>query len=513
MIQLFLKSVQLNLAPIFTKLFNSCLEASTIPDEWKIAHLTPCYKGKGKKSDVNNYRPISVLSPLSKVFESLIASRMTNYFEDNNLLFNSQFGFRKGLSCELALNTFVMRVRNALENKNYGLASFLDLSKAFDTINHIILLTKLKFYNFDDKSYALLENYLSNRTMLVNVNGTFSKSEKLTVGVPQGSILGPLLFIIFLNDLCALKLSCCLTLFADDITMFYYGKNICAVRDCMTTDMVLICVWLQHNQLILNWDKTKAMFFSYSNRDWADPLTFPTNIYILIDGHDIGFINEFRLLGVTIDNNLTFDAHISNIISKVNSKTFLILKNLKSFPYAFRTILFKLFIVPIFEYCSTTFIHLGNKTRRSKLQNCFNRSIKKLLYIELDHLSEQEQLVALKKSNILPPFYRQFYHFCCFIIIILKNTKLDLFNILNSNKTVRNNYTQPLALTKFMQNSFLVISIKTLNLFLEKLYSKSLSKKCSIDTLKKDVKAETLTRYHKFCNILYTDEFQHRFLT
>ena len=99
------------------------------------------------------------------------------------------------------------------------------------------------------------------------------------------------------------------------------------------------------------------------------------------------------------------------------------------------------------------------------------------------------------------------------IIIILKNTKLDLFNILNSNKTVRNNYTQPLALTKFMQNSFLVISIKTLNLFLEKLYSKSLSKKCSIDTLKKDVKAETLTRYHKFCNILYTDEFQHRFLT
>ena len=233
----------------------------------------------------------------------------------------------------------------------------------------------------------------------------------------------------------------------------------------------------------------------------------------MIDGYDIGFVNEFRLLGVTIDNNLTFDAHISNIISKVNSKTFLILKNLKSFPYAFRTILFKLFIVPIFEYCSTTFIHLGNKKRGSKLQNCFNRSIKKLLYIELDHLSEQEQLVALKKSNILPPFYRQFYHFCCFIIIILKNTKLDLFNILNSNKTVRNNYTQPLALTKFMQNSFLVISIKTLNLFLEKLYSKSLSKKCSIDTLKKDVKAETLTRYHKFCNILYTDEFQHRFLT
>ena len=129
-------------------------------------------------------------------------------------------------------------VRNKLENKKFGIASFLDLSKAFDTINHIILLTKLKFYNFDAKSYSLLANYLSNRTMIVNVNGTFSKSEKLTVGVPQGSILGPLLFIIFLNDICAIKLEkCFLTLFADDITMYCYGEKICAVRDMMTRDM------------------------------------------------------------------------------------------------------------------------------------------------------------------------------------------------------------------------------------------------------------------------------------
>ena len=107
--------------------------------------------------------------------------------------------------------------------------------------------------------------------------------------------------------------------------------------------------------------------------------------------------------------------------------------------------------------------------------------------------------MALKKSNILPPFYRQFYHFCCLIIIILKNSKLDLFNTLNSKKTARNNYAKPLALTNF-------ILIFLSNLFLEKLYSKSLSNKCSIDPLKKYVKAETLTRYHKFCNILYTND-------
>ena len=358
-----------------------------------------------------------------------------------------------------------------------------------------------------------MENYLSNRTMIFYVNGTFSKCEQLTVGVPQGSILGPLLFIIFLNDICALKLKCCLTLFADDITMFCSGKNICAVRDMMTVDMGSVYEWLNNNQLILNWDKTKAMCFSYSSHNQIDPHIQPTNIFISIDGHNISFVDEFRLLGVTVDNKFTFDTHIHNICSKVNSKTVLIIKNLKAFPYKFRTTLFKLFIVPVFDYCSTTFIHLGNKTRRNKIQSCFNRSIKKILYVELESLREEQQLDALKFSNILPPFHRQFYHFCCFIFIVLQNSKLDLFGMLNDRKTVRNNYTQPLASTKFLQNSFLILSIKTLNLFLDKLYTNSVTKKCSIDTLKKEVKAETTRRYHSFCNILYTDEFQHRFLT
>ena len=165
--------------------------------------------------------------------------------------------------------------------------------------------------------------------MIVNVNGTFSKSEKLTV-------------IIFLNDICALKLEkCLLTLFADDITMYCYGEKICAVRDMMTRDMELIYEWLQNNQLILNWNKTKAMCFSHSSRDQVDPFILPTNIFISIDGHDIEFVDEFRLLGITVDNKLTFYTHIRNIISRVNTKTVLIIKNLKAFPYKFRTTLFK----------------------------------------------------------------------------------------------------------------------------------------------------------------------------
>ena len=123
--------------------------------------------------------------------------------------------------------------------------------------------------------------------------------------------------------------------------------------------------------------------------------------------------------------------------------------------------------MPVFDYCSTAFIHLENKTRRNKIQNCFNRSVKKLLFVELESLREEQQLEALEFCNILPPFCRQIYHFCYFIIIVLKNSKLDLSGMLDNKKTVRNNYSQLLANTNFIQNSFLVISFKTLNLFLK----------------------------------------------
>ena len=240
---------------------------------------------------------------------------------------------------------------------------------------------------------------------MVNLDGTLSKPEKLTIGVPQGSILGPLLFIIFLNDLCALKLFCTLNIYADDITLFCYGVEICIIRDRMKSDIELINKWLAHNQLILNWDKTKAMFFPLSCKDKTSPHVQPTNIYLHIDNHNIEFVDEFKILGVKIDNKFTFDSHIGNIVSKVSSKTNILLRNIKSFPYCFRISLFKLFIVPNFDYCSSVFIHLVNKTRNNRIKKSFNRSMKRLLNVEIDLLTENEQLAKLKEFDILPPFY------------------------------------------------------------------------------------------------------------
>jgi hypothetical protein len=172
------------LAKPLADLFNNCIKNNFIPLELKLAHLTPNYKGKGSKSHINNYRPLSVLSPIAKVYESLLAIRISNYFEENNLFNKSQFGFRKGLSCELALNTFVETIRENMNKKEHTVSIMLDLSKAFDTINHEILLAKLNKYKFSDSALNTIKNYLSDRTMRVNIDKTLSKTEFLRIGVP-----------------------------------------------------------------------------------------------------------------------------------------------------------------------------------------------------------------------------------------------------------------------------------------------------------------------------------------
>jgi hypothetical protein len=166
------------LAAPLANLFNNCLKNNYKPIEWKLAHLTPNYKGKGSKSDISNYRPLSVLSPIAKIYESLLAKRITNYFESNDLFNNSQFGFRKGLSCELALNTYVEKLRNNIDNNKHCVNMILDLSKAFDTINHKLLLAKLKKYKFSESALKTIENYLSDRTMRVNMTKRIQHTKK-----------------------------------------------------------------------------------------------------------------------------------------------------------------------------------------------------------------------------------------------------------------------------------------------------------------------------------------------
>ena len=158
------------IGPNLTYLFNLIISTGIFPDEWKCAHVVPLYKGKGSKSSPENYRPISILSPISKLFESLISKQIYYYLESNNMLHPSQFGFRKKLSCELALNSMVEDWRNGLDSGHDFISIFLDLSKAFDTVDHNILLSKLPYYFFHSNTINLIGNYLSNRSLRVKIN-------------------------------------------------------------------------------------------------------------------------------------------------------------------------------------------------------------------------------------------------------------------------------------------------------------------------------------------------------
>ena len=179
--------------------------------------------------------------------------------ELNHLIDSSQYGFRSDRSCELALNTLIEDWRDSLDRSNFIISIFLDLSKAFDTVDHKLLLKKFKFYNFDPSLINLLSNYLNERFIRVNIEGNLSKSEQIEVGVPQGSVLGPLLFIIFINDLTRLRLSSTLLLFADDTTMYLCGKDLNEVLAKVKQDLHLVKDWLAHNRLILNLSKTQAI--------------------------------------------------------------------------------------------------------------------------------------------------------------------------------------------------------------------------------------------------------------
>jgi hypothetical protein len=450
------------LAPYITLLFNECIRTCTIPKEWKIAYITPILKAKAPKSSISSYRPISLLPPIAKAFESLIARQITVHFERNNLLSDNQFGFRHGRSCELAMNTMIEYWKQNLDKGKRTIAIFLDLSKAFDTINHELLVEKLhRYYNFDSSSRALIECYLKERFCLVKQCELKSEMEPLRTGVPQGSILGPLLFIIFVNDLNYLNISSKLYQYADDTTITFASDSLAMLTNTLTIDLAQVANWLYHNHLLLNVKKTQAMDLAITNRRTRVPAP-----QIEYDGTPISYVDHVTLLGVTFNKNLNFDKHTVNICKKINTKTFILLRCAHLFHFNFRIILFKLFIQSHFDYCSTVYSHLTNIST-CRINRCFRRTVYKLLKIDIKNMSIDEQLSGLSKYNILPLPLRLIYRFNTFLFSLMKNNNKSVISShILSHKNARDNLILPKIHTDLLKYSFSTVAIKILNLYL-----------------------------------------------
>ena len=311
-----LKQIKNEIIKPLTLIINQTLNTGIYPEKLKIAKIIPIYKN-GDTNLIKNYRPISILPSLSKVFERTIHQQLFNHFNSNKLFYDNQYGFRRHHSTEMATLELIDRITCAMDNKQFALSIFLDLSKAFDTLDHQIVLGKLKHYGVKGTSLNLLKSYLSNRPQIVSYNNTISNKLSIETGVPQGSILGPLLFIIYLNDIinaCSLFRP---VIYADDtalLTTLELSTNPTQnIQTNLNDELEKINMWFKVNKLSLNQNKTKAMLFHPSQKK-------PVNIDIMIEGKRIEIVKEFKYLGITLDSHLSWKPHITYLKKKI-SKT------------------------------------------------------------------------------------------------------------------------------------------------------------------------------------------------
>ena len=302
------------------------------PDTLKIAHIVPVHK-KGNRDDCSNYRPISLLSNFNRLFEKIIYTRLYKYFEKYKLLNYNQYGFRKNHSTNMAAYDILESKIADLDRDKVTCAVYLDLSKAFDTVDKKLLIKKLSHYGIRGKALELMQNYLDNRHQCTNINGVLSDLILIELGVPQGSNLGPLLFLIYINDLPGAS-SLITKLFADDTCLLFSANSITELQHIANNELAKIENWLVSNKLTLNHSKTKFMVISKRGRSAA--------LNIRLNNHVIEQVNSIVYLGLTIDSKLSWDSHIkqletdlsvaSGIMSKL--RYYVDFDSLKSYYYA-----------------------------------------------------------------------------------------------------------------------------------------------------------------------------------
>lgn len=313
-----------------THCINKCLSEGYFPDELKLSRVVPVYK-KGDKDAPSSYRPISIVPVFSKVLECIIYQQLRDYFENLGIISKSQYGFRKNLSTVDAIDSVVKYIHRVFEDKGFAQVTFCDLSKAFDCVEHKILLEKLDFYGVRGNSLNLLKSYLHNRKQAVCVGKELSSMEQVKVGVPQGSVLGPFLFLIMINDL-PLCIKSNTVLYADDTTFLHSSNDLISLKTCVSETVAQASYWFKANGFLLNENKTQQMVFSLRDKL---PSEDPTYV---------------KFLGVNLDDKLSWGQHVKYISGKLSRVIYLLRRLVDCVPTKYVRVSYFSFFQSIISY-------------------------------------------------------------------------------------------------------------------------------------------------------------------
>jgi hypothetical protein len=390
--------------------FHLSLSTGTIPSQLKIAKVIPIFKS-GDPTALDNYRPISLLSNFSKILEKIVGNRLTTHIEENNLFSPVQYGFRKNRSTVHPLVHFTNAVSNALNKKHHVIAIFCDLRKAFDTVDHSILLKKLKNFGLGDAELGWFKNYLSNRKQFVFIEGKCSPLLDILLGVPQGSILGPLLFLIYINDL-PLASSLMSSLFADDTELMSSGPDLAELTNHVNTEFQKVAQFFRAHKLALHPSKTQFLLFTSSlaarehppllyinNNDLGGPQD-PQKLIAIPNVNNSSEVPAVKFLGIYLDPLLNFKYHIEKTSKKLatalfflrNAKNFLTAKALKALYYS------------LFHSVLIYGIHLWSSAAPTNL-NCLKLKQKAAVRIICGARYNDHTEPSFKLLNILPLDY------------------------------------------------------------------------------------------------------------
>lgn len=379
-------------API-AHIANLSMSSGVFPDNMKLAKVICIYKNDDP-TRIINYRPISLLPTFSKVLERLVYNRLYTFLTKYNILNDSQYGFRKGLSTELAVLELQDRIAQSIAKKEWCIGVFLDISKAFDTLDHKILLAKLNHIGLRGNTLDWFDSYLSGRKQYIHYENAKSSLKTITSGVPQGSILGPLLFLIYINDLTCIISKGNPILFADDTNILYNHPNLNYLTNIVNDELTLIVQWFTANKLSLNTNKTNIMIFRTPQRKLQSD-----NVFITINNFLIKKTNVTKFLGIYIDEHLNWKTHLTKKANQV-LKVVAILSKLQHLLSSniLRTI-YNALIYPHLSYCITSWGNVQNRevNRLFKLQKRALRYISKAKYnSHTDPLFKKQNLLKLE---------------------------------------------------------------------------------------------------------------------